>query len=85
MTNDAVSGNARAQANLIALARSLGLMGEPQEATIAEPLTADDLALMVDFLGRHGNLAEPTPPESTDKPEIGGVEPPSNDNKETKA
>jgi len=85
MTNDAVSGNARAQANLIALARSLGLMGEPQEATIAEPLTADDLALMVDFLGRHGNLAEPTPPESTDKPETGGVEPPSNDNKETKA
>jgi hypothetical protein len=86
MTNDAVSGNAKAQSNLIALARSLGLMGEPQEVTTTEPLTADDLALMVDFLGRHGTLAEPTPaPESTDKPESGVVEPLSKDNKETKA
>jgi hypothetical protein len=85
MTNDAVSGNAKAQSNVITLARSLGLMGEPQETTNTEPLTADDLALMVDFLARNGNLTEPTQaPEGTDKPETEAVEPPSKENKEIK-
>jgi hypothetical protein len=83
MTNDAVSGNAKAQSNVIALARSLGLIAEPHEVTNTEPFTADDLAMIVDFLARHGNHAETTqPPDSTDKPETGKAEAAS---KETKA
>jgi hypothetical protein len=83
ITNDAVSGNAKAQSNLIALMR---MFGEPQEATNREPFTADDDAVIADFLRRHGNQAEPTqPPESTEKPETGEAEPPGKQTKETKS
>ena len=86
MTNDAVSGNAKAQANIIALARSLDLIAGPVEPTNTEPLTGDDLALIIDFLGRHGNQVEPMqPPESTEKPEAGQAEPLGKKTKEIKS
>jgi Family of unknown function (DUF5681) len=86
MMNDAVSGNAKAQSNVIALARSLGLIGDPQEVTNTEPITTDDLAMMVDFLRRHGNEAEPVQPSnSTDKPEKAEAEPASKETKEKTA
>jgi uncharacterized protein DUF5681 len=86
LVNDAASGNAKAQSNLITLMRSHGLIEPPQEATNTEPFTSDDLAIIADFLGRHGNQAEPTqPPESNEKAETGEVEPPSKETKETKS
>jgi len=86
LVNDAASGNAKAQSNLITLMRSHGLIEPPQEATNTEPFTSDDLAIIADFLGRHGNQAEPTqPPESNEKPETGEAEPPSKEIKETKS
>ncbi|TMJ36787.1 MAG: hypothetical protein E6G86_18170 [Alphaproteobacteria bacterium] len=49
-------------------------------------LDAIILAIIADFLGRHGNQAEPTqPPESNEKPETGEAEPPSKEIKETKS
>ncbi len=86
LVNDAASGNAKAQSNLITLMRSHGLIEPPQEATNTAPFTSDDLAIIADFLGRHGNQAEPTqPPESNEKPETGEAEPPSKEIKETKS
>ena len=57
MMNDAVSGNAKAQSNVIALARSLGLIETPGRNT--EPITTDDLAMMVDFSGAMGTKLSP--------------------------
>ena len=86
ITNDAASGNAKAQSNLITLMRSHGLMDQPEEATNTEPFTADDLAIIADFRGRLGNQAEPTqPPESDEKTEAGEAEPASKQTKETKS
>jgi len=60
MMNAAVAGNAKSQANIIALVRSLGMTGEAPEASHAEPYTADDAALVAAFLSRHGvESAEP--------------------------
>ena len=85
MMNDAVSGNAKAQSNLISLVRSLGLIGDAQEGSNTEPFTTDDLAIIVDFLGRHGNPVEPVqPPESTEGPQTGEAEPATKKTKETK-
>ena len=53
-SDDALLGNAKAVSTVIALIRTLGLMGEPHEATHAEPLTGDDPSLISDFLRRHG-------------------------------
>jgi hypothetical protein len=66
--------------------RSHGMFEEPQEATNREPVTADDEAVLADFLRRHGNQVEPTQPsESTEKPETGEAEPPGKQTKETKS
>ena len=65
---------------MIALIRALGLMGEPHEATHAEPLTDDDPSLISDFLRRHEEPRQP--PESTEEPKTGEARPPS---KETKS
>jgi uncharacterized protein DUF5681 len=84
LVNEAVSGNAKAQSNLITLMRSQGLIEQPQEATNSEPFTTDDLAIIADFLGRHGDQAEPTQPhESNEKAEAGKAEPASKETKET--
>ena len=86
LVNDAASGNAKAQSNLITLMRSQGLIEQPPEATNTEPFTTDDLAIIADFLGRHGNQAEPTqPPEINEKPETGEAEAASKQTKETKS
>jgi uncharacterized protein DUF5681 len=85
LVNDAASGDAKALSNLITLMRSQGLIERPQEGTNTEPFTTDDLAIIADFLGRHGNQAEPTqPPESNEKAEAGEIEPASKQTKETK-
>ena len=86
ITNDAVSGNDKAQSKVIALMQSLRLHEEPQEETNRQPVTADDAAVIADFLRRHGIEMEPTPPpENSDKLETGMAEPPSKQNKETKS
>ena len=54
MTHAALAGNAKSQANIIALLRTLGMTGQAPEASHAEPYTVDDEALIVDFLHRHG-------------------------------
>jgi hypothetical protein len=86
ITNDAVSGNAKSQSNVIALMRSYGMFEEPQEATKQEPFTTDDGALIADFFQRHGHEMEPTQPaEGTAKPQTGEAKPPIKDSKETKS
>src|SRR5713101_3590097 len=86
ITNDAISGNDKAQSKVIALMQSHRLNGEPQEETNREPLTADDEALIADFFRRHGNEMEPTQPaESTAKPKTGEAKPPIKETKEIKS
>jgi hypothetical protein len=58
--DDALLGKPKALSTIIALTRSLDLMGESHEATHAEPVTGDDLAVIADFVSRFGNQAEPT-------------------------
>ena len=84
LVNDAASGNAKAQSNLITLMRSQGMIEQPPEATNTEPFTTDDLAIIAEFLGRHGIQAEPTP-ESNEKPGTGEAEPASKPTKQTKS
>lgn len=70
MVNTAVAGNAKAQANLINLLRTLGLTAEPPETTHEEPLTANDEGLIADFLERNRNKPESTElSESPTQPE----------------
>src|SRR5207253_2715778 len=86
ITNDAVSGNDKAQSKVIALMQSLGLHNDPQEETNRQPVTADDDAVIADFLRRRGIEVKPTPPpESTDKLESGMAESPSKQSNETKS
>jgi hypothetical protein len=53
MINDAGLGNAKAQASLIALMRAVGLIGASDEPTYQEPFTADDQAVIADYLERN--------------------------------
>ncbi|SRR6266446_1653505 len=86
ITNDAVSGNEKAQSKVIALMQSLGLHNDPQDETNRQPVTANDDALIADFLRRNGIEVKPTPPpKSSDKLETGMAESPSKQNKETKS
>jgi len=65
MVNAALKGDPKAQASLITMMRSLGLIGEPPPATNQEPFTADDAAVIADYFRRHGAKAQP--PESEGK------------------
>src|SRR5262249_14505595 len=86
MTNNAASGNAKAQANVIALARSLDLFGGAVDATNTEPLTSDDPSVISDFISRFEDQARPKQsPESDERPEIGNVERPSKETKEIRS
>jgi hypothetical protein len=86
ITNDALSGNDKAQAKVIALMQKFGLHGEPQDATNREPLTADDSAVLADFLARLGMNAEPKQAsEDAAKVETGKAEPASKETKEKKS
>jgi hypothetical protein len=61
MVNAALRGDAKAQAALIAMMRSLGMTGEPPPVTTTEPFTADDQSLIADYFRRHGStLQQPT-------------------------
>jgi hypothetical protein len=69
MINAALKGNAKAQASLIAIMRSLGMTGEPPQATNREPVTADDQSLIADYFRRHGStLQQPTDIDGKDDP-----------------
>jgi hypothetical protein len=53
MINDAGMGNAKVQASLIALMRAVGMVGLPDEPTHQEPLTANDAAVIAEYLERN--------------------------------
>ena len=86
LVNDAVSGNAKALTNLIALMRSQDMMGQPQEEAELQPLTADDETIIADLLRRLENREEPTQPaENTERSEIEEADPRGKESKETKS
>jgi Family of unknown function (DUF5681) len=69
MVNAALKGDAKAQASLIAMMRSLGMTGEPPKAANSEPFTADDQSLIADYFRRHGStLRQPTDIDGTADP-----------------
>ena len=81
IVNAAVSGDDKAQSKVIAL--TMG--AEPSEATKQEPFTADDQAVIADFLGRRGNEVQPTqPPQGDANPEAEAAMP-AHDTEETKS
>jgi hypothetical protein len=86
MVNDAVSGNAKAQSNLIALMRSHDLIGQPQDEADLQPFTADDEAIIADLLRRLENQEEPTQPAgSTENSDTEEAKSPGKESKETKS
>lgn len=86
LVNDAVSGNAKAQSNLIALMRSHDLIGQPQDEADLQPFTADDEAIIADLLRRLENQEESTQPAgSTENSDIEGATSPGKESKETKS
>jgi len=69
MLTAALKGDAKAQASLIALLRSLGMTGEPPEAPTQEPFTADDQGLIADYFRRNGStLQQPTDGDGNETP-----------------
>jgi len=86
LVNDAVSGNAKALTNLIALMRSHDMMGQPQEEAELQPLTADDETIIADLLRRLENREESTQPaENTERSEIEEAKSRGKESKETKS
>jgi hypothetical protein len=55
MISAALKGDAKAQASLFTLLRSLGMTGEVPETGHAEPFTADDGAVIADYFQRLGS------------------------------
>jgi hypothetical protein len=81
MVNSALSGNDKAQSKIIALTTT----AKPPEATKQDPFTADDEALMADFLRRYGNHGQATrAPESNENAKTGEVEPRREENNKSK-
>src|SRR5215475_14688900 len=86
LVNDAVSGNAKAQSNLIALMRSHDLIGQPQDEADLQPFTADDRAIIADLLRRLENQEESTQPAgSTENSDTEEAKSPGKKSKETKS
>lgn len=86
MVNDAVSGNAKALTNLIALMRSHDLIGQPQDEADLQPFTADDEAIIADLLRRLENQEESTQPAgSTENSDTEEAKSPGKESKETKS
>ena len=86
LVNDAASGDAKALSNLITLMRLYGLIEQPQETTSTQSFTADDLAIITDFLGRLENQEESTQPAgSTENSDTEGATSPGKKSKETKS
>jgi hypothetical protein len=74
MVNAALKGDAKAQASLITMMRSLGLIGEPPQPTNQEPFTPDDAALIEEYFQRHQGKSQP--PDSEGKEDSNGTTPP---------
>ena len=86
LVNDAASGDAKALSNLITLMRLYGLIEQPQETTSTQSFTADDLAIITDFLGRLENQEESTQPAgSTENSDTEEAKSPGKESKETKS
>jgi hypothetical protein len=64
MVSGALKGDAKAQAALITMMRSLGMIGEAPDVADAQPFTANDDAVLADFLRRQ--TPEPQQTEATD-------------------
>jgi Family of unknown function (DUF5681) len=64
MVSGALKGNAKAQASLITVMRSVGMIAEAPEATNSQPFTANDDAVLADFLRRQAPQSQQT--EATD-------------------
>jgi len=60
MVNSAIKGDAKAQASVFSLEKSLGMTEEPPESTTPEPFTPDDEAVIADYLRRHGSELQQT-------------------------
>ena len=74
MVAAAAKGNPKAQASLITLMRSLRMTDEAPEATNREPFTADDEAVIADYLRRRGSeLPQPDRGEGNDGPAPAGT------------
>jgi hypothetical protein len=58
MINTALKGDPKAQASLITMMRSLGLIGEPPQATNQEPFTPDDASLIEAYFRRHQSKSQ---------------------------
>jgi len=86
LVNDAASGDAKALSNLITLMRLYGLIEQPQETTSTQSFTADDLAIITDFLGRLENQEESTQPAgSTENSDTEEAKSQGKKSKETKS
>jgi hypothetical protein len=64
MVSGALKGDAKAQASLITVMRSIGIMGEAPEIVDPQPFTPNDDAVLADFLRRHTQVSQQT--EATD-------------------
>jgi hypothetical protein len=82
IVNDALAGNDKAQAKVIALMQLHGLTGEPQETTNDGPFTADDAGVIADFLQRQSTQPTDTIKET---PEIGETKLPNKQSKAVKS
>jgi Family of unknown function (DUF5681) len=60
MVNGALKGDPKALGSLVNLLRSTGMADEAPEASHAEPFTADDGAVIADFMQRQSAALEPT-------------------------
>ena len=67
MVSGALKGDAKAQASLITVMRSLGMIGEAPEVVDAQPFTANDDAVLADFLRRQAPGSQQT--EATNRNE----------------
>src|SRR5262249_24653537 len=86
LVNDAVSGNAKAQSNLISLMRSNYLIGQAQDEADLQPLQADEEAINADLPRRLENREESTQPAgSTENSDTEEAKSPGKKSKETKS
>jgi Family of unknown function (DUF5681) len=67
MVNGALKGDAKAQASLMAMMRSVRMIGEAPDVADAQPFTTDDDAVLADFLRRQTPASPQT--EATDRNE----------------
>jgi hypothetical protein len=79
----ALNGDPKSVSSLIVLLRAVGMTAEAPAVKHEELFTADDEALLADFLVRQGDQAQPT--HSTEKPQSRAAEPPSKETKEKKS